>query len=280
MALTALGIAGIGAGVQALTGLGQALFAGKKKKEPKYEIPKEVFEATEIARGMAATGMPEASRMQALQGAQQSALFASRNLANLGRGAALSGVGNVQAQLDRSNIAVAAQDASMRQQNMLNYQRALLNQAGEQKLKFQTEHASWMNKEQQRRANIGAGLQNIMRGVDTFGSIAMMSALGGGGLTTGRRSALGGTDLFPVESGITRAQDALSGMSAVTAGINSPGSIPGSQLSPRYAYRPTFGAGNLPSTMPGGQFMGGASLPGISNYLSTSPAMFSSLMGG
>ena len=152
MELTALGIAGIGAGIQALTGIGQALFSGKKQAEPKYEIPKEVFEATEIARGMAATGMPEASRMQALQGAQQSALFASRNLANLGRGAALSGQGNIRAQLDRSNIAVAAQDASMRQQNMLNYQRALLNQAAEQKLKFQTDYTSYQSKELQRRA--------------------------------------------------------------------------------------------------------------------------------
>ena len=279
MALTALGIAGIGAGVQALTGLGQALFAGKKKKEPKYEIPKEVFEATELARGMAATAMPEASRMQALQGAQQSALFASKNLANLGRGAALSGVGNVQAQLDRSALSVASQDAAMRQQNMLNYQRALQYQAGEQKLKFQTEHASWMNKEQQRRANVGAGFRGMFDAADNISSIAMMSALGGGGFTTGRRGANDGVELSAITSGYTRAQNALSGIPAITQGVTGPGSIPGSQLSPRYAYRPTFGAGNLPSTMPGGQFMGGASLPGISNYLSTSPAMFSSLMG-
>lgn len=279
MALTALGIAGIGAGVQALTGLGQALFAGKKKKEPKYEIPQEVFQATEIARGMAATGMPEASRMAALQGAQQSAIFSSRNLANLGRGAALQGAGNIQAQLDRSALSVASQDAAMRQQNMMNYQRALLNQAAEQKLKFQTEHASWMNKEQQRRANVGAGLQNIMRGVDTFGSLAMTSALGGGGFTTGRRSVDAGVELSPITSGYTRAQNALSGIPAITQGVMSPDSMPGSQLSPRYAYRPTFGVGNLPSTMPGGQFMGSASLPGISNYLSTSPSMFNSLMG-
>lgn len=197
MALTALGIAGIGAGIQALTGLGQALFAGKKQAEPKYEIPKEVFEATEIARGMAATGMPEASRMQALQGAQQSALFSSRNLANLGRGAALQGAGNIQAQLDRSALSVASQDAAMRQQNMMNYQRALLNQAAEQKLKFQTDYTSYQSKELQRRANVGAGLQNIMRGVDMFGSVAMMGALGGGGLGSGRRPGFGGSTYKP-----------------------------------------------------------------------------------
>lgn len=169
-------------GVKALAGGIQALTAGKKQPEPKYEIPKEVFQATDLAREMAQTGMPEVSRMQALQGAQQSALFGMR--AAQDRRGGLASIGNIQAGLDRSALSVAAQDAAMRQQNQMNYQRALLTQAGEQKLKFQTDYQSWANREQQRRANLGAGLQNIMGGIDLAGSMAAIGAFGGGGKAT------------------------------------------------------------------------------------------------
>ena len=57
-------------GVKAAAGGIQALSAGRKQAEPKYEIPQEVFQATQRAQEMAQTGMPEASRMQALQGAE------------------------------------------------------------------------------------------------------------------------------------------------------------------------------------------------------------------
>ena len=218
-------------GVKALAGGIQALTAGKKKAEPKYEIPKEVFQATDLARQMAQTGMPEASRMMALQGAQQSALFGMR--AAQDRRGGLASIGNIQAGLDRSALSVAAQDASMRQQNQLNYQRALLTQAGEQKLKFQTEHSSWMNAEQQRRARIGAGLQNIMGGLDMAGSMAAMGALGGGGKT----GSFGGTDLTAVTSGISGQRNNISGMSAIMGGARMP-AMPGA-VRPTPNYIPT-----------------------------------------
>lgn len=261
-------------GVKALAGGIQALTAGKKQAEPKYEIPKEVFQATDLARQMAQEGMAEPSRMMALQGAQQSALFGMR--AAQDRRGGLASIGNIQAGLDRSALSVAAQDAAARQQNQLNYQRALLNQAGEQKLKFQTEHASWMNAEQRRRANLGAGLQNIMGGIDYMGSMAAMGALSG--LGGGTRS-FGGTDLRTVGTGFERQANALSGMSAVTSGMTAPDSMPGSQLTPRYAFRPTFGTGSLPSTMPGGQFLRANPTPNVLNYLSSSPAIFRALTG-
>jgi hypothetical protein len=168
-------------GVKALAGGIQALSAGRKQAEPKYEIPKEVFQATQMAQEMAQTGMPEASRMQALQGAQQSALFGMR--AAQDRRGGLASIGNIQAGLDRSNLAVAAQDASMRLQNQRFAQQALMTQAQYKDKAFGNQWQSWMNKEQQRRANIGAGLQNIMGGIDFVGSMAAMGALGGGGGT-------------------------------------------------------------------------------------------------
>jgi hypothetical protein len=218
-------------GVKALAGGIQALTAGKKQAEPKYEIPKEVFQATDIARQMAQTGMPEASRMQASQAALQSAVLLGRGAQDRRSGLAMAG--NIQAGLDRTNLAIAAQDASMRQQNQMNYQRALLNQAGEQKLKFQTEHSSWMNREQQRRARIGAGLQNVMGGLDLAGSMAAMGALSGGGKT----SPFGGTDLTSATGPQFYNSYRNSGMSAIMGGARMP-AMPGA-VRPTPNYIPT-----------------------------------------
>ena len=215
-------------GVKALAGGIQALTAGKKRPEPKYEIPKEVFQATDLARQMSQEGMAEPSRMMALQGAQQSALFGMR--AAQDRRGGLASIGNIQAGLDRSALSVAAQDAAARQQNQLNYQRALLNQAGEQKLKFQTEHASWMNAEQRRRANIGAGLQNIMGGIDFAGSMAAMGAFSGkGGLGTGVAPGFGGSTYNPISKFLSGSTPSINYRSSL--GITSPSST--YNLSPR-----------------------------------------------
>lgn len=178
--LVPLAVAGLAlGGVKALAGGIQALSAGKKKPEPKYEIPKEVFEVTQRAEEMARTGMPEASRMQALQGAQQSALFGMR--AAQDRRGGLAAIGNIQAGLDRSSLQVAAQDASMRQQNMIRAQQALMTQAQYRDKAFANQWQSWMNEEQRRRSLVGAGLQNIMGGLDLAGSMMAMGALAGGG---------------------------------------------------------------------------------------------------
>lgn len=189
MPLPALAVLGIAAGAKALLGAGQMLFAPKKKPEPKYEIPKEVGEAVGLARGMAAEGMPEAQRMAALQNIQQSAVQSGRNIASLGRGSALAGQGNVQAQQDRSVLGLAAQDASMRQQNQrFLYSALLMAGAQYQDKAFANKFQSWMNTEQQRRALIGAGIQNIAGGIDTFtGGMLQQNyidAMTGGGTTT------------------------------------------------------------------------------------------------
>jgi hypothetical protein len=180
--LAPLAIAGLAmGGAKVLAGGIQALASGRKQAEPKYEIPKEVFQATQMAQEMAQTGMPEASRMQALQGAQQSALFGMRGAQD--RRGGLASLGNIQAQMDRSNLAVAAQDASMRLQNQRFAQQALMTQAQYRDKAFANQWQSWMNREQQRRANVGAGLQNIMGGLDLAGSMYAMGAFGGGGET-------------------------------------------------------------------------------------------------
>lgn len=171
-AIDPLTIGLIAGGAQALFGGIQAATAGRRQAEPKYEIPKEVFDVTKQAQEMAQTGMPEASRMMALQGAQQSALFGMR--AAQDRRGGLAALGNIQAGLDRTNLSVAAQDAAMRQQNMVRAQQALMTQAGFRDKAFANQWQSWMNREQQRRANVGAGMQNIARGITSAGSTALL----------------------------------------------------------------------------------------------------------
>ena len=189
--LSMLAIGGILGGAKALTGIGQMLFSGRKQAEPKYEIPQEVFRATQMAQEMAQTGMPEASRMQALQGAQQSALFGMRSAQD--RRGGLASIGNIQAGLDRSNLAVAAQDAAMRQQNQRFAQQALMTQAQYRDKAFANQFQSYMNKEQQRRANLGAGMQNVFGGLDFAGSMAAMGLLG-----SGSAPGVGGSTYNPV----------------------------------------------------------------------------------
>ncbi len=186
--LSALAALGISAGAKALTGIGQLLFSGKKQKEPKYEIPKEVGQSIDLARGMAAEGMSEAQRMAALQNIQQSAVQSGRNIASLGRGSALAGQGNVQAQQDRSVLGLAAQDAAARMQNQRFLYSALMAGAQYQDKAFANQFQSYMNKEQQRRSLIGASLRNTLEAGETFTAgmlqLNYIDAMTGGGTTT------------------------------------------------------------------------------------------------
>lgn len=169
-------------GVKAAAGGIQGLTAGKKQAEPKYEIPQEVFQATKQAQEMAQTGMPEASRMMALQGAQQSAVFGMRGAQD--RRGGLASIGNIQAGMDRASLSVAAQDAATRLQNQRFAQQALMTQAQYRDKAFANQWQSWMNREQQRRANVGAAKLNMFGGLDMAGSMLAMGALGGGTNTT------------------------------------------------------------------------------------------------
>jgi len=187
-ALTALGALGISAGAKALTGIGQLLFSGKKQKEPKYEMPTKQLEAENLARGMAAEGMPEAQRMAALQNIQQSAVQAGRTAGMAGRGAMLGSIGNVQAQQDRSVAGLAAQDAAARMQNQRFLYSALMAGAQYQDKAFANEFQSYMNKEQQRRSLVGASLRNTLEAGETFTAGMLqqnyIDAMTGGGTTT------------------------------------------------------------------------------------------------
>jgi hypothetical protein len=230
-AIEPLTMLAIGAGAKALTGIGQLLGSGRKKAEPKYEIPKEVGEAIGLARGMAAEGMPAQQYYDTLQNIQQSSVLAGRNIASLGRGSALAGQGNIQAQQSKSVLSLGAQDAAARQQNQRFLYSALMAGAQAKDKQFANQWQSWMNKEQQRRALIGSGIQNIAGSVDTFmGGYLNLRAMGElGGRTTD--NVLGPT-ITPVSG-----REARSSMSAIMGSGTMP-PMPGAQR-PTANYIPT-----------------------------------------
>lgn len=179
-AITPLGIGLIAGGAQALIGGIGAIGARSRLnklvgQEPKYEIPTKQLEAENLARGMAAEGMPASQYTAALQNIQQSAVQAGRTASMAGRGALLGSIGNVQAQQDRSVLGLAAQDAAARQQNQRFLYSALMAGAQYQDKKFANQWQSWMNKFQQERANLGASKQTAFGGIDTMASLAAMA---------------------------------------------------------------------------------------------------------
>lgn len=204
MAIPAL----LGPAIQGGLGLVQSIVGGigmarQAKREPKYEIPKEVGEAVSLARGMAAEGMPAAQRTQAMQDIQQSAMM-GMSAAQTRRGG-LQSAQNIQAGMDRSALNLAAQDAAMRQQNQRFMYSALMAGASYADKAFANRWQSWSNRMQQSRSLLGAGLQNIggvanaLTMVGTNGTDTTTDLLGGRGqlIQQTGASTIRGTDNAP-----------------------------------------------------------------------------------
>jgi hypothetical protein len=217
--LSALAIAGLAmGGLKSLGGLGQMIFSGRKKAEPKYEIPQEVFRATQMAQEMAQTGMPAAALSFEQQAIDRSSLMAQRAAAD--RRAGLATIGTTIAQRDLSLGALSARNANIMQQNQRFAQQALMTQAQYRDKAFANEFQSYMNKEQQRRSNLGAGMHNVFGGLDFAGSMAAMGLLGGGGLGTGSAPGFGGSTYNPMSQFLSGSIPGINYRSSL--GITSP----------------------------------------------------------
>jgi hypothetical protein len=179
--LSMLAIGGILGGAKALGGLGQILFGGKKQKEPEYKIPSQIPKYIQGMQEMALTGIPKPALQFDLENIQRSSLMAQRAAAD--RRGGLATIGTTMAQRDLSLERLGARNANLMQQNQRSALQALLVGAQYQDKLFANQWQSWMNREQQRRAMVGAGMQNIMGGIDFAGSMAAMGAFGGGGGT-------------------------------------------------------------------------------------------------
>jgi hypothetical protein len=140
---------------------------------------------------MAQTGMPAAALSFEQQAIDRSSLMAQRAAAD--RRAGLATIGTTIAQRDLSLGALSARNANIMQQNQRFAQQALMTQAQYRDKAFANQFQSYMNKEQQRRANLGAGMQNVFGGLDFAGSMAAMGLLG-----SGSAPGVGGSTYNPV----------------------------------------------------------------------------------
>lgn len=180
----------IGGGIQAIAG--GIKMKKLAKKEPTYEIPSEVNTGLNLATSMAKNGMGAEQYQKAQQQNQGSANFALRALQD--RRSGLAGIGNIQQGLNNANLNLSAQDAQLRNQNQKFMYSALMNSASFKDKLFANKWQSWSNKYQQARANVGAGLQNVMGGADGLSSVAMYSGIGGQQSPQGTTSGYGMND--------------------------------------------------------------------------------------
>jgi hypothetical protein len=170
-------------GTKALAGGIQALASGRRRAEPKYEIPSQIPKYIQGMQEMALTGIPKPALQFDLENIQRSSLMAQRAAAD--RRGGLATIGTTMAQRDLSLGQLGARNANLMQQNQRNALQALLVGAQYEDKLFGNQWQSWMNREQQRRALLGAGLQNIMGGFDLAGSMAAMGLKGSSGTDTG-----------------------------------------------------------------------------------------------
>lgn len=160
----------IGAGVQAAGGISQ-LIGGASKEAPQtpYNIPQEYKDILAQAQARTTQGLPAQSLKYYQDMAQRASATALRNMSARNLGAAgLAGV--AQAEMD-SGRQIAMQDAERRIQSELQNRQELLNAQqlmGQAKDKaFDITRQREDLAAQQKGALIGAGLQNIMGGVQS-----------------------------------------------------------------------------------------------------------------
>jgi hypothetical protein len=191
---------GIGAGAQALFGGIQAIGGARKRKELeanpyKFTIPEQAKQLLEL-RQAGLTGMPRQALEFERQNIERSSVMAQRAAAD--RRGGLATVGTTMAQRDLSLAALGARNANIAQQNINAYAGALMNMQQMKLMEEQSKGQQYANEMQMARAREGAGYQNIMRGLDLFGSAAAMGLLG-----SGKAPGVGGSTYNPQSQFLT-----------------------------------------------------------------------------
>jgi len=164
----------IGGAIQG--GIGVAHFLGgifsKKPKRPKYEIQGEYTKNAFEAEQMAKEGLPQAQYNQALGNINRNQAGALRTASNLGGGSALKSLNNILQSSNDATLNLDVQDASAKRNNMLlaMQQRGIL--AGQKQAKWNWDKAQPFQEATQRRDRlIGAGIQNVVGGAQTYAGV-------------------------------------------------------------------------------------------------------------
>lgn len=141
----------------------------KKNKRPDYQIPDEVNQNLSLEQRMALQGLPQEQKQQYIDNIQRNS---SNSLRELGtRNAGLAGVATANQQQGDAYQNLLGMDSQARMANQKGVIDANQNLANYRDQAFQTNQLNpYYEKTAQNQAMMGAGLQNIGKGVQLGGS--------------------------------------------------------------------------------------------------------------
>ena len=168
----ALGIAAGAVAVQGIAGAAQYFGAGKKKPQPKFEIPKGYEERMGALKNRAATAgaLPGQDVME-----QQQQRITSQGISALESAPSANFSSNVSKYLQQERDAMAsigikaAERKDMLQEDVLT---AMKDKESYQLMKQEQEMENWKGTEAERLARKGAGMQNMMGALQGAASVA------------------------------------------------------------------------------------------------------------
>ncbi|MBC8437141.1 hypothetical protein H8D85_02335 [bacterium] len=191
MSFVIAGVAAVGVtvgAVQAIKG-GQEVKAGRraealaKANKPELQIPPEIAKNMSIAEKQAYQGLPDAQKREFLDNQQRALQSAMRSTST--RKGGLGIISQLQGQQNLSNRQLLQADWQAQQQNTQRAMEARAVMAGYKDKRFEHEYNEYVSDLDYARARIGAGKQNVSKGLNQIGSSAMSfagsGAIGGGG---------------------------------------------------------------------------------------------------
>jgi len=161
----------VGAGLTTALGAGQTIYGLSQKaknKRPEYEIPQEVAQNLNQAQMLALQGLPAEQKQEFVNNLRQST---ASGLAQIGtRKGGLAGVADLAQNERRGYQDLLIQDSAARQNNqkMLMGQRQNMADYRDQAFQFNKVNP-YYEKVAQNQALIGAGMQNLSQGMQSFG---------------------------------------------------------------------------------------------------------------
>lgn len=172
-------------GFQLLRGLSQA----KSNQRPNYDIPKEIGQNLNQAQLYAQQGLPMDVYNRATANIDRNAAFGLRSLGD--RRSGIAGISALNQSTNDAYSNLAMQDAQARMNNLAQLYNARSTMAGYRDKAFELNKMQpYMQRAQEAQALQGAGLQNIMRGLQGAGNTlsaqaynnALNPAMNGGGM--------------------------------------------------------------------------------------------------
>lgn len=152
----------------------------KRNKRPTYEIPDEVKQNLSLSQQMALQGIPEEQRQNYIDNIQRTSATSLRNLGS--RNAGLAGVAQVQQNQNNAYQNLFTMDAQARQANQKGVLDQNQNLANYRDQAFQVNRINpYYENTAKNEALMGAGLQNISKGMQMGASTMGKYGSNGGG---------------------------------------------------------------------------------------------------